>query len=239
MRVEIWTDIICPWCGLGHHYLKQALERFEHCSQVEVVHRSFQLDRDAPMGEIKPVRQMLIEQKGLSEEQFLAITSRVETMAKQAALSPYIVKDNQVGNTAWAHELAAWATELGQGAQLWSALYQAYFGEARSIFDIDSLVELAAEQGLNAVQAREILTSRKYANQVREDDALARRLGASGVPFFVVDQRYAVGGAQPVEVLLEVLSTAWRESAGGASSGGASGASSGESCSGPDGCAIA
>lgn len=211
MRVEIWTDIICPWCGLGNHQLDTALERFGHADDVQLVHRSFQLDENAPSDRTESVRQMLRQKKGLSDAQVDAITARVEKLAEAQGLQPYVVRDNQVGNTALAHELAAWATELGRGKEVWDALYQAYFGAARSIFDVDSLVTLASELGLDADAAREVLTSRRYASQVKADGREARELGVSGVPFILIDRRYAVSGAQPVEVLTQALEQAWRE----------------------------
>ncbi len=232
MRVEIWTDIICPWCGLGQRQLDTALEGFAHKDEVEVIHRSFQLDESAKEGETAPVRQML-RKKGMSDAQIDAVTARVETMAKAAGLDPYVVRDNRVGNTSLAHELAAWATEQGRGKEMWDALYVAYFGEARSIFDVDSLVALAKEKGFDEAGAREALTSRRFRDQVKAEGREARQLGSSGVPFVVIDRRYGVSGAQPVEAFAQALERAWESRPAEASKneGGNEGASCGaDSC---------
>jgi predicted DsbA family dithiol-disulfide isomerase len=233
MRVEIWTDIICPWCGIGHHRLKAALARFGHAEDVELVHRSFQLDERAPLGETMTARQMLRTRKGLSDAQIDAVADRVEALAAADGLRPYIVRENLVGNTSLAHELAAWATELGHEGEVWDALYRAYFGEARSIFEVSALAGLAGELGLDPAQAREALIARTYAPKVLADGREARALGASGVPFVVVDRRYAVPGAQSVDELARVLEKAWQDRPAPLEPA----ASEAELC-GPDGCAV-
>jgi predicted DsbA family dithiol-disulfide isomerase len=212
MQIEVWSDIICPWCGLGLHRLRAALARFEHASEIEVVHRSFQLDERAPAGQTESVRSML-RKKGLSDPQIDSVTARVAALAAAEGLEPYHVLDNQVGNTSLAHELAAWATEQGRGSELWDRLFVAYFGETKSVFELDALVELAQSVGLDADGAREALTSRRYAEQVRKEGREAGRLGASGVPFFVIDRKFAIGGAQPTDLLLQALTQAWQEHA--------------------------
>lgn len=209
MRVDLWTDIICPWCGLGSHQLEQAITKFG--KDVELVHHSFQLDETSPVGVSEPVALMLEKKKGIPAAQVKQMTARVEQLAEKQGLWPYIVGDNRAGNTSMAHELAAWATEQGKGDAMWKALYKAYFGQARSIFDVESLVTLAQEQGLDGSKAREVLTSRKYAQQVLEDGRVAQRMGVSGVPFVVIDNKYGVSGAQPVEVFVEALTQAWNE----------------------------
>jgi predicted DsbA family dithiol-disulfide isomerase len=208
LRVEIWSDLICPWCGLGNHRLDQALERFGH--EVELVHRSYQLDEHAP-SETKPVREMLSSKLRMPPAQIAAVTGRVEGLAKADGLQPYIVLDNRVGNTSLAHELAAWASEQGKGDEMWRLLYKTYFGKAESIFEVEALVPLAAELGLDAAAAREALESRRYQAQVLAEGREAQALGSNGVPFIVVDRRYAVAGAQSVDVMLQTLETAWRE----------------------------
>jgi predicted DsbA family dithiol-disulfide isomerase len=233
MRVEIWTDIICPWCGIGNRQLELALEQFEAADQVELVHRSFQLDERAREGVTEPVREMLQNKKGLPAAQVDAMTARVEGIAAELGLAPYIVGDNRSGNTSLAHELAAFATEQGRGKEMWDALFRAYFGEARSIFDVGALVALASEVGLDADQAREALTSRMYAAQVRAEGHEARTLGASGVPFIVIDRRYAIPGAQPAEAMLQALETAWKSRPAPLERLG----TPDEAC-GPDGCAV-
>lgn len=233
MRIELWTDIVCPWCGLGSRRLDTALERFEHGDEVELVRRSFQLDESLPVGETVSVRAMLRTKKGMTDAQIDDGVRRIERLAEAEGLVPYVVRENRVGHTGLAHQLAAWATEQGRGEELWRALYRAYFGEARSIFDVDSLVALAAELGLDAEAAREALRSGRYAAQVQADGRRARELGVSGVPFFLIDERYAVSGAQPVDLLVQALETAWAERRPTTSAA----ADEAEAC-GPDGCAL-
>jgi len=208
MRVEVWSDIICPWCGLGLHRLRAALARFEHAADVQIVHHSFQLDERAPAGQTETVRAML-GKKGLADAQIDAVTARVAQLAEAEGLAPYRVLDNRVGNTSLAHELAAWASEQGRGPETWDLLFETYFGEATSVFEIEPLVALATKLGLDPDAAREALTSRRYAERVKADAREAQQLGANGVPFFVIDRQVAVGGAQPADVLLQALRQAW------------------------------
>lgn len=210
LQLEIWTDIVCPWCGLGNRRLNLALERFSHKDQVTVTHRSFQLDPSAPEGVTRSVRDMLLA-KGMSEAQLEGAWERLETLAQQDGLVPYHVRDNRVGNTSLAHELATWAAEQGKGTAMRELLFTAYFGEQHSIFEVDALVALAARLGLDAEQAKQALTSRRYREQVRAEGEEAQALGVRGVPFVAVDRRFAVSGAQSVETFLGMLKRAWAE----------------------------
>ena len=207
--IELWTDIICPWCGLGKHRLDKALSDFEHRDSVKVIHRSFQLDERHPMGATQPVRQMLRAKKGMSDAQITSITSQIEAMAKAEGLAPYRVGENLVGNTSLAHELAHWAQSQPNGEQIWEKLYKAYFGEMRSIFDVKSLATIAEECGLDSEKATQVLTERQFAQQVLKDGQEARKLGCSGVPFFLINKQWAIGGAQSSEVLLKAIRAAW------------------------------
>ena len=148
MQVEVWADVICPWCGLGAHRLDAALERFPHRDEVQVTRRSFQLDPGAAPGPGEPVRDML-RAKGLDDGQIDAMTRRVESLAESEGLRPYHVLDNRVGSTGLAHELLAYAADQGQQAAAWQRLFTAYFGEARPIFSVEDLVTLAGEIGLD------------------------------------------------------------------------------------------
>jgi predicted DsbA family dithiol-disulfide isomerase len=210
MRVEIWSDLICPWCGIGQHRLERALEAFGHRDQVEVVHRSFELDPRAPQT-VRSAREMLSKKYRLDDAQVSQMFARVEGIAARDGISPYLVGDNVVGNTHLAHELLALAAERGLEDVAWKALYRAYFGERRSIFDVDSLVALAGELGLDPAEARAALTEGRYRARVDADAREAQELGASGVPFVVIDRKYGVSGAQPVEVFQGALEKAWRE----------------------------
>lgn len=232
MKIEIWSDVICPFCGIGQHRLDAALADFPHRDQVQVVHRSFQLDPSYPAGAPRPAKEMLRTKYRMSDAEVRANTARIEAMAAADGLSPYKVGDNLVGNTRMAHELLAFAAERGLEDAAWKRLYRAYFGEGRSIFDLDALVALGVEIGLDAGEAREALTSGRYAAKVEADGREARALGATGVPFVVIDRRNGVAGAQPLEAFRSALARAWRENPTPLV------VERGEGVCGPDGCAV-
>lgn len=232
LKVEVWSDLICPWCGLGDHRLEAALARFENRDDVEIVHRSFQLDPRSPVGETRTVREYLTA-KGMPAAQLEASQDALERMAADEGLTPYRVRDNVVGNTRLAHELLAYAAAHGKGEEAWRRLFRAYFGERRSLFDLESLLALAVELGLDEADTRAALEEHRHAADVDQDLLEARALGIQGVPFFVVDRRYGVSGAQPADTLLEVLETAWQEKRPTLTM--VSG--HGEAC-GPDGCEV-
>ena len=154
---------------------------------------------------------MLRTSKGMSDDQISQMTRHIERLAADEGLKPYFVADNQVGNTSLAHELATWAAEQGKAEEIWSLLFKAYFGEKRSIFDMDSLVALAGEIGLDETEAREALESRRYAEKVRNDATEMQQLGGNGVPFVVVDRKYGIAGAQPLESFIQTIDAAWKE----------------------------
>ena len=212
MEIEIWSDVICPFCGIGNARLERAIAGFEHRDDVTVVHRSFQLDPNAPVGETRSVREMLQKKYGLSDDQLEAQHARLTETAAEEGLVPYILGDNRVGNTELAHQLAAFAAEQGLEDEAWHALYRRYFAEAGDIFTIDGLVELAVEIGLDAAEARAALEERRYTKKIWSEAADAQRLGATGVPFVVIDRKFGVAGAQPFEVFEDVLRRAWDDS---------------------------
>ena len=208
MKIEIWADLICPWCGLGQHRLERALADFAQRDQVELVHHSFQLDPRAPEAPL-PVREMLMKKYGMSDAQLAASSARIEGLAAADGLAPYHVGDNVVGNTSLAHELLAFARERGLGTRAWQHLYRAYFGERRSIFSIADLTELAAELGLDPAETRAALTDRRYREGVLAEGREAQALGSTGVPFVVIDRRFAIAGAQPIATFREAIDRAW------------------------------
>jgi predicted DsbA family dithiol-disulfide isomerase len=229
--VEIWSDLVCPWCYIGKRRFEKALAEFDHRDRVEIVHRSFQLDPSAPQGETRDQAEMLSAKLGVPAERIQALNTEMERRAAEDGLD-YNLSGGTVGNTADAHQLVHLARESGIHGPVIEALYKAHFTDRRSLFDQDSLVEVAAEAGLDADTAREVLASGKYAADVQTDQVEAQQLGATGVPFFVVDGRYGVSGAQPAETFTQVLTRAWAESRPPVTiEGGA------ESCSG-DECAV-
>jgi predicted DsbA family dithiol-disulfide isomerase len=196
-----------------------------------VVHRSFELHPGAPPNTTKTAREMLRKKYGLTDAQIEAQHGRIEAEANAEGLVPYVLTDNAVGNTALVHELLAYASDQGLEREAWDLVYRAYWGDVRSIFTIEALVELATEIGLDADETRAVLTDRRYRERVVDDIDAAQQLGATGVPFIVIDRRYGIAGAQPTDVMLATIERAWQESRPALVNVG-----DGDVC-GPDGCA--
>jgi len=211
MQVEVWSDVVCPWCYIGKRKLETALSRFAHADQVEVLWRSFQLDPGVPAGHTEPTLPALAAKYGRSVEEMADQMRRVEEVAAGEGLE-YHLADGVSGNTLLAHQLIHLAAERGLGGAMKERLLHAHFEQQRSVFDVDSLVPLAVEVGLDADEVRAALTDHRYLPAVQEDIATARALGATGVPFFVVDRTYGAAGAQPAEQLLQLLERAWADS---------------------------
>jgi predicted DsbA family dithiol-disulfide isomerase len=208
VKLEVWSDIVCPWCGIGHHRLQQALARFEHAGDVEVHYRSFQLDKHAPEG-TWPVRAHLQGKYGLDDAGVEDMLIKIEQVAAADGLRPYRLRDNLRGNTGLAHELCAFATARGLGPAAWARMYRAYFGEGRSIFDTESLIPLGVEIGLDEDELRHALAERRFRFTVDNDDDAARSHGVEGVPFHIFAGRYILPGAETVETVLRGLQLGW------------------------------
>jgi predicted DsbA family dithiol-disulfide isomerase len=211
MQVEVWSDVVCPWCFIGKRRLETALSRFSHADEVEVVWRSFQLDPAVPEGRTAPTLPALAAKYGRSVAEMRTQLAHVEGIAAQEGLE-YHLADAVSGNTLLAHQLLHLAAGRGLGGEVKERLLHAYFEEQRSVFDVDALLELGEEAGLDADEVRAALADRRYLPAVADDIATARALGATGVPFFVVDRTYGAAGAQPAEVLLQLLERAWADS---------------------------
>ena len=210
MRVEIWSDIACPWCYVGKARFEKALDAFPHRDDIEVVHRSFELDPGRAKGDIQPVLKMLTKKYGMSEAQAQAGEENLGAQAAAEGLE-YRTEDRDHGNTFDMHRLLHLAKERGRQDELIQLFYRANFAEERSVFDDDErLVELSVAAGLDADEARRVLADpAAYADDVRADEREAAELGANGVPFFVLDRKYGVSGAQPAEAFAQALEQAW------------------------------
>ncbi len=211
VRVEVWSDVVCPWCYIGKRRLEAALERFPHRDEVEVVWRSFQLDPSIPEGETHETLPALAAKYGRSVEEMRGTMRHVEETAAGEGLH-YDLVHGISGNTLLAHELIHLAAERGLRGEVKERLLHAHFEEGRSVFDVDSLAALAVEAGLDEAEVRAALADHRYRPAVLDDIRTARELGATGVPFFVVDRRYGAAGAQPADLLLQVLERAWADS---------------------------
>jgi predicted DsbA family dithiol-disulfide isomerase len=210
MEVEIWSDVVCPWCYLGKRRFERALASFEHRDKVQVTYRSFQLDPAAPPGVTTPTVEMLAQKYGMSADQAEQAQRQMEQRAAADGLT-FRMTGLRSGNTRDAHRLLQLAKASGRQDQLMERLQRAYFTEQDSIFDHDSLTRLAVEAGLDRDAVTEVLTSDRYADHVDTDQAMARALDATGVPLFVIDRRYGIRGAQPTQTIASVLDRAWAE----------------------------
>ena len=210
MQVEIWSDIVCPWCYIGKRRFETALRAFEGRDDVSVRFRSFELAPERPPSVDETLDQMLASKYGVSLEQAEAMNERVSTIAAGEGLD-YHLERARPSNTFDAHRVTHLAAEAGLQDAVVERLHAGYFSEGVAIGDQEELVRLAAEAGMDADAVRETLLSGRFGDNVRADELLARQLGISGVPFFVVDRRYGVSGAQSADVLLDVLERASAE----------------------------
>ena len=216
MKIEVWSDVICAWCGIGHHRLQAALERLPFRQEVEVVHRHFQLDPSFPVGQSTDNARML-QARGLSRSRVHDLLTSVEQLAAGEGLEPYHVLRSPIGNTQLAHELLALAADHGVGPRAWQALYDACFTDGRPFFDAGSLTAVAVDLGLDEDLVTDALSTHRYADRVRRDRQDAAELGARGVPFYLVDRRYPLAGAVSTDALVQALERARREAPQGPS----------------------
>ncbi|MFC7304375.1 DsbA family oxidoreductase [Streptomyces monticola] len=213
MRVDIWSDITCPWCYLGRARFVKALDAFAHRDRVEVVHRSFELDPHRAKHDVEAVIPMLMSSHQWSEEQALDNERRLTRLTAAEGLAYIQGRDH--GNTHDMHRLLQFARTRGRDHELLDLLFRANYAEERSLFDGDDrLVALAAEAGLDAAAAREVLAdTTAYADAVRSDSRQLRELGALGVPFMLVGGTIALPGVRSVVALTRSLEQAWNAAA--------------------------
>jgi predicted DsbA family dithiol-disulfide isomerase len=208
MRIDVWSDLVCPWCYIGKRRLESALAAFDHRDEVTVVHHAFRLHPDLPVGSTIAKDGMLQQKYRLSADQLNTMHERLEQVAAEEGLA-YDLTGGVTGNTLDGHRLVRYAETVGRQDAMVERLFKAYFTERRSIFDHDSLTELAVEAGFDAETVARVLAGHEYAADVEGDQESAQKLGAHGVPFFVIAGRFGVSGAQPVEVFADALRQAW------------------------------
>ncbi|MGI8845725.1 MAG: DsbA family oxidoreductase, partial [Thermoleophilaceae bacterium] len=194
MRIEIWSDVVCPWCFIGKRRLEAALQRFAHRDDVELIWRSFELDPGAPAAREGDYASRLAEKYGRSVPE---AQKMIDSMAAAGAADGLDLRFDiaRAGNTFDAHRLLHLAAERDTQGALKERLFQAYFTEGEAIADHDTLVRLAGEVGLEPTGVESVLGEGTYADAVRSDEERARRYGIAGVPFFVVDEKFGVSGA--------------------------------------------
>ena len=214
VNVEIFSDVVCPWCAIGKRRFEMALERFAHRDEVDVVWRSFELDPGAPALAEGDLASHLASKYGMTKEQAVVSQERLAAAAAAEGLEFHFDRARRA-NTFDAHRLLHYALEVGRQDALKERLLLAYFRDGEAISDHATLVRLAEETGLDGTKANEILASGRYADEVRADEADARTLCISGVPFFVIDRHFGISGAQSPESILHVLDEAWADTHSG------------------------
>lgn len=210
MRVDIWSDVMCPFCYIGKRHFEKALEQFEHGKDIEVVWHSFQLDPETTAQPGKDVYTYLAERKGQSLEWSKQAHQHVAQMAANAGLT-YNFDEAIIANSFDAHRVLQMAKKYSKGDAMEEQLFKAYFTDGKNIADHNVLAELAANTGLDKEEVLSVLNSDAYTAEVQADVEAAARLRINGVPFFVVNSKYGVSGAQPSETFVQALNKAWAE----------------------------
>jgi predicted DsbA family dithiol-disulfide isomerase len=208
MRVDIWSDIVCPWCYVGKARFEKALSGFAHRGEVEVVYHSFELDPGYPAGKRGETNlQMLARKYGMSAAQARDADGQVAALARAEGLGFEV--ERPIGNTFDLHRVIHLGRAKGVQRDLLTAVNEAYFAQARQVFDHAVIADVAAGAGLDPVAVREVLDGDGWADEARQDEAQAQQIGISGVPFLVLDMRLGVSGAQPTELFAKALDQAW------------------------------
>lgn len=210
MKVEIWSDVVCPFCYIGKRKFEAALQQFAHRDAVEVVWRSFQLSPEFQPVPGETIHESLAKKKGVSAAEGRRMNDHMAGIAKEVGLE-YDFNKAVPANTFLAHQLIHLGAEHGRQEATKERLMAAYYIEGQNIGDLETLVQLGSEVGLDADEIRAVLTAGTYAEAVRHDEYQAQQIGVRGVPFFVFADKYAVSGAQPTELFAEVLDTVWAE----------------------------
>jgi predicted DsbA family dithiol-disulfide isomerase len=211
MKIDIWSDVMCPFCYIGKRKFEKALASFEHRDEVEVEWHSFQLDPQTENGTGLSIYDYLAERKGLTREQSIDMHKHVTNTAKREGLE-YNFDIAKVANSFDAHRFVQLAKANGLGDAAEEALFASYFTHGKDISDHDTLAELGASVGLQRSEVKAMLASDEYRDEVIRDIKTAEMMGISGVPFFLFDEKYGVAGAQSSDLFLHALKTTWEES---------------------------
>lgn len=209
MKVEIWSDFTCPFCYIGKRKFELALENFKQKEYVKVEFKSFQLDPNVNRS-AGSVYEMLMKKYDMTLEKVKDMANQICEQGKEVGLHLQF-NDMKHANTLDAHRLVKYAEKKGKALQLVDLLYKKYFGENYDIGEQETLMKLANEVGLDEGEVQELLKARKYTRAVALDEDDAAEIGIQGVPFFIINEKYAISGAQPMEVFLEALQVSWNE----------------------------
>lgn len=210
MKIEVWSDIMCPFCYIGEKKLDDALAGFADAERIDVEFKSFELMPGLETHPIRTTHEMLAETKGMTVEQARQMNGQVAQLA--AAVGLEMDSETSIpANTINAHRLTHLAKKYGKQKDVTHALFRAYFTEQKNVDDQDTLVQIASDCGIDAVEARQMLESDDYTNEVQQDIHEARQLGVTGVPFFVFDRKYAISGAQEASVFSGTIEKSFEE----------------------------
>lgn len=210
MKIDIWSDIVCPFCYIGKRHLELALDGFEHADDVEIVWHSYELDPTIEAVPDGTLVEKIAAKYGMTPEQSQRSQEDIAARAAEVGLE-FNWREAKFGNTFNAHRLVHLAAKHGRATEAHERLMRAYFTEGVAVGDVNELQRLGEELELPFDELRELLTGTDYATEVRADEEQARSLGISGVPFFVLGEKYAVSGAQPVELFEQALAQTWNE----------------------------
>lgn len=210
MEVEIWSDIMCPFCYIGKRNFEAALSQFIDKEQIKVVWKSFQLDASIPEIAGETHQDYLVKRKGLNVDQVQSMLQNVTMLASQVGLV-YDFEKSRIVNSLKAHQLVHFAKKQGKDDEAEEVLFKAFFTDGKNIADTETLLELAKTINLDITELKVILDSNQLVKSVEQDIDEARKIGVSGVPFFVFNHKYAVSGAQPIEVFLDALNESFAE----------------------------
>jgi predicted DsbA family dithiol-disulfide isomerase len=211
MRVDIWSDVVCPWCYVGKARLEKALASHPRGAEAEVVYHAYELDPSYPADQHETNLQLLSRKYGMAPEQARQADGQVAALARAEGLG--FDAERPVGNTFDIHRVIRLGLAEGVQRELVGAVNEAYFAQARQVFDPGVLTEVAAGAGLDPAAVTRLLDGGDYADDVRQDEAQARQLGISGVPFFVFDQQLGVSGAQSTELFTQAFDQALSQAA--------------------------
>lgn len=211
MRIEIWSDYMCPFCYIGKRRFEEALESFPHKDQVEVIYRSYELNPNAPRDTDQTTYDSLAKKYGMSVQEAKSMTENVVAQARTVGLS-YDFDVIKPTNSFDAHRVTHYAAEQGKAKEMTEVLFSAYFEKGEHIGSREVLIRLAGEVGIDPKQTAKMLEESTYAEEVRSDERQGADLGIQGVPFFVIDRKYGISGAQPLQVFTDALTQGWSES---------------------------
>jgi len=210
MKVEIWSDVMCPFCYIGKKRFDTALEKFPHKDEVDVEWKSYQLNPHLTTQADKNINEYLAEHKGISIEEARSLNEHVTAMAAEVGLT-YKMDEAVVANSFMAHRMTHFAKTKGKQSELEELLFKSYFTEGKNIDDLETLLQLGEEIGLDKNELKSILEGNQFAEDVQKDIYEAHQVGLKGVPFFVYNNQYGISGAQPKELFEQTLQQAYDE----------------------------